>query len=90
MIEFFFDCSSPWTYLAFHNIQLLAREFDEEISWRPIPVGGIFSRIFTEALRPRENPGPRPNRRRKDMRRLRAQTTVLTPRPRVSVSTRWR
>ena len=21
MIEFFFDCSSPWTYLAFHNIQ---------------------------------------------------------------------
>ena len=30
MIEFFFDCSSPWTYLAFHNIQPLAREFDEE------------------------------------------------------------
>ena len=24
MIEFFFDCSSPWTYLAFHNIQPLA------------------------------------------------------------------
>ena len=23
MIEFFFDCSSPWTYLAFHNIQPL-------------------------------------------------------------------
>jgi 2-hydroxychromene-2-carboxylate isomerase len=21
MIEFFFDCSSPWTYLAFHNIR---------------------------------------------------------------------
>ncbi|MDO8400399.1 MAG: 2-hydroxychromene-2-carboxylate isomerase, partial [Bradyrhizobium sp.] len=21
MIEVFFDCSSPWTYLAFHNIQ---------------------------------------------------------------------
>src|SRR5690242_1543056 len=20
-IEFFFDCSSPWTYLAFHNLQ---------------------------------------------------------------------
>jgi 2-hydroxychromene-2-carboxylate isomerase len=27
MIEFFFDCSSPWTYLAFHNIQPLAKEF---------------------------------------------------------------
>ena len=31
MIEFFFDCSSPWTYLAFHNIQPLAKEFGEEI-----------------------------------------------------------
>ena len=29
MIEFFFDCSSPWTYLAFHNIQPLAKEFGE-------------------------------------------------------------
>ncbi len=26
MIEFFFDCSSPWTYLGFHNIQPLAKE----------------------------------------------------------------
>jgi 2-hydroxychromene-2-carboxylate isomerase len=39
MIEFFFDCSSPWTYLAFHNIQPLAKEFGEQISWRPIMVG---------------------------------------------------
>ena len=31
MIEFFFDCSSPWTYLAFHNIQPLAKEFGVEI-----------------------------------------------------------
>ncbi len=40
MIEFFFDCSSPWTYLAFHNIQPLAKELGAEISWRPILVGG--------------------------------------------------
>jgi 2-hydroxychromene-2-carboxylate isomerase len=45
MIEFFFDCSSPWTYLAFHNIQPLAREFGEEIQWRPILVGGIFNTV---------------------------------------------
>ena len=31
MIEFFFDCSSPWTYLAWHNIQPLAKEFAAEI-----------------------------------------------------------
>ena len=45
MIEFFFDCSSPWTYLAFHNIQPLAKEFGAEICWRPILVGGIFNTV---------------------------------------------
>ena len=45
MIEFFFDCSSPWTYLAFHNIQPLAKELGVEIAWRPILVGGIFNTV---------------------------------------------
>jgi 2-hydroxychromene-2-carboxylate isomerase len=58
MIEFFFDCSSPWTYLAFHNIQPLAREFDQEISWRPILVGGIFNTINPSVYAKRENPVP--------------------------------
>jgi len=44
-IEFFFDCSSPWTYLAFEKIQPLAAEFDAEIVWRPILVGGIFNAV---------------------------------------------
>lgn len=44
-IEFFFDCSSPWTYLAFENIQPLAAEFDTEIVWRPVLVGGIFNAV---------------------------------------------
>jgi 2-hydroxychromene-2-carboxylate isomerase len=44
-IEFFFDCSSPWTYLAFENIQPLAAEFDADIVWRPILVGGIFNAV---------------------------------------------
>ncbi|HTV96205.1 MAG TPA: 2-hydroxychromene-2-carboxylate isomerase [Steroidobacteraceae bacterium] len=44
-IEFFFDCSSPWTYLAFEGVQPLAREFDAEIAWRPILVGGIFNAV---------------------------------------------
>jgi 2-hydroxychromene-2-carboxylate isomerase len=56
MIEFFFDCSSPWTYLAFHNIQLLAKEFGAEISWRPILVGGIFNTINPEVYARREHP----------------------------------
>lgn len=45
MIEFFFDCSSPWTYLAFRNLQALAAELDEPVSWRPVLVGGIFNKV---------------------------------------------
>src|SRR5690348_17354890 len=56
MIEFFFDCSSPWTYLAFHNIQPLAKEFSEEISWRPILVGGIFNTINPSVYASRDKP----------------------------------
>jgi 2-hydroxychromene-2-carboxylate isomerase len=56
MIEFFFDCSSPWTYLAFHNIQPMAKEFGEEIVWRPILVGGIFNSINPSVYASRENP----------------------------------
>ncbi len=56
MIEFFFDCSSPWTYLAFHNIQPLAAEFGETISWRPILVGGVFNTINPTVYASREHP----------------------------------
>jgi 2-hydroxychromene-2-carboxylate isomerase len=45
MIEFFFDCSSPWTWLAFHNLQPMARELGVEVRWRPILVGGIFNTV---------------------------------------------
>ena len=58
MIEFFFDCSSPWTYLAFHNIQPLAKELGVEIAWRPILVGGIFNTINPSVYATRENPVP--------------------------------
>ncbi|MDB5657027.1 MAG: 2-hydroxychromene-2-carboxylate isomerase [Tardiphaga sp.] len=58
MIEFFFDCSSPWTYLAFHNIQPLAREFGTDITWRPILVGGIFNSINPSVYASRETPVP--------------------------------
>jgi 2-hydroxychromene-2-carboxylate isomerase len=58
MIEFFFDCSSPWTYLAFHNIQPLATEFGEQITWRPILVGGIFNSINPSVYASREHPVP--------------------------------
>jgi 2-hydroxychromene-2-carboxylate isomerase len=58
LIEFFFDCSSPWTYLAFHNIQPLAAEFGVPITWRPILVGGIFNTINPTVYAAREQPVP--------------------------------
>ncbi len=58
MIEFFFDCSSPWTYLAFHNIQPMAREIGVPIQWRPIMVGGVFNAINPSVYAARDNPVP--------------------------------
>jgi|SRR5579859_1204557 len=58
MIEVFFDCSSPWTYLAFHNLQPLAGELGERIHWRPILVGGIFNTVNPSVYAGRERPVP--------------------------------
>ncbi len=58
MIEVFFDCSSPWTYLAFENIQPIAAEFGETITWRPILVGGIFNSVNGSVYEQRQNPVP--------------------------------
>jgi 2-hydroxychromene-2-carboxylate isomerase len=44
-LEFFFDCSSPWTYLAFHRIQDVIAETGAEVSWRPVLVGGVFNAV---------------------------------------------
>ena len=58
MIEFFFDCSSPWTYLGFHNIQPLAAELGVPIRWRPILVGGVFNAVNPSVYASRERPVP--------------------------------
>jgi 2-hydroxychromene-2-carboxylate isomerase len=44
-LEFFFDCSSPWTYLAFHRIQAVLAETGAQVSWRPVLVGGVFNAV---------------------------------------------
>jgi 2-hydroxychromene-2-carboxylate isomerase len=57
-IEFFYDVSSPWTYLAFVNVQKLAQEEGAEIVWRPFLVGGVFNTVNPTMYRMRENPVP--------------------------------
>ena len=58
MIEFFFDCSSPWTWLAFHNLQPIACELDVEVRWRPVLVGGIFNAVNPSVYEFRERGVP--------------------------------
>lgn len=45
MLEFFYDCGSPWTYLAFHKIGDVAAEAGVEVTWKPILVGGVFNAV---------------------------------------------
>jgi len=53
-LEFFFDLTSPWTYLAFAGIQPVAKRYGVDIEWRPILVGGVFNEVNRELYAQRE------------------------------------
>jgi 2-hydroxychromene-2-carboxylate isomerase len=57
-LEFFFDCSSPWTYLAFHRVEALAASAGAELVWRPVLVGGVFNAVNASVYEQRANPVP--------------------------------
>jgi 2-hydroxychromene-2-carboxylate isomerase len=57
-VEFFYDYSSPWTYLAFTRIEELCCAHDAELVWRPILVGGIFNTVNPSVYQFREQPVP--------------------------------
>ncbi len=57
-LEFFFDCSSPWTYLAFESVQDIASRDDVAMIWKPILVGGIFNAVNPSVYENRANPVP--------------------------------
>jgi 2-hydroxychromene-2-carboxylate isomerase len=62
MIDFYFDVSSPWTYLAFRNIQPMAAELNVSINWRPVLVGGIFNTVNQRMYASREDSNSARNR----------------------------
>ena len=67
-IEFFFDYSSPWTFLAFDRIERICGEMKAELVWKPFLVGGVFNTINPSVYQRRENPIPaKDNYYRKDM-----------------------
>lgn len=54
-IEFFFDLSSPWTYLAFHNIRPILKDTGAEAAFRPFLVGGVFNAVNKSVYAARED-----------------------------------
>jgi 2-hydroxychromene-2-carboxylate isomerase len=55
-LEFFYDCSSPWTYLAFTKIEDIARRHRADLVWKPILVGGLFNTVNPSVYESRKNP----------------------------------
>ena len=55
-LSFFYDLSSPWTYLAFNNIQPILADTGAEVSWRPFLVGGVFNAVNQSVYAARSNP----------------------------------
>src|SRR5208337_572174 len=61
-LEFFYDYSSPWTYLAFTKIEDVAQRHDAELIWRPILVGGLFNTVNPSVYESRAKPVPAKSR----------------------------
>ena len=67
-LEFFFDCYSPWTYLAFTRIHDVIARTKAAVVWKPILVGGVFNEVNKDVYERRANPDPRKqNYYRKDL-----------------------
>lgn len=55
-VEFFFDLSSPWTCLAFHNLPAVLAHAGASATYRPILVGGVFNAVNPSVYAAREQP----------------------------------
>ena len=53
-IEFFYDLSSPWTYLAFTNLAGVTQRTGCSARLRPVLVGGIFNAVNPSVYAARE------------------------------------
>jgi 2-hydroxychromene-2-carboxylate isomerase len=53
-IEFFYDLSSPWTYLAYTNLQGVLQRTGNSAVLRPVLVGGVFNAVNQSVYAARE------------------------------------
>ena len=49
-IDFYFDFSSPYGYLAAEQIDDLAAKHGREVAWRPILLGAVFPQTGSQPL----------------------------------------
>jgi len=49
-ILFYFDFTSPYSYLASEKIDALADKYGRKVQWRPILLGGVFKALGTVSL----------------------------------------
>lgn len=49
-IDFYFDFSSPYGYLAAHKIDEMAGLYDREVDWKPVLLGVIFKTTGAQPL----------------------------------------
>lgn len=58
MIDCYFDCASPWTWLAYRQLRVMATELDVAVHWKPVLVGGIFNAVNPSVYEFREKGVP--------------------------------
>ena len=64
-IEFFYDCSSPWTYFACTRMIPIAQELKLPVRWRPFLVGGVFNTVNKQVYTSRQEMFTNPDNKRK-------------------------
>lgn len=55
-LEFFFDFSSPWTYMAYTRVGPICAETGARLVWKPFYVAAVFRRINHEVAAKRAAP----------------------------------
>lgn len=58
-VEFFFDYSCPWTYMAFTRLRDVAARTGSTIVWRPVMVDRVRREVNPSCAASREDPEPR-------------------------------
>ena len=60
-LEFWYDFSSPWTYLASTQVESLVERADGKLVWRPMLLGAVFKQVGTPDVPALAMPEPKRN-----------------------------